>query len=389
MAEPGSPAAAATTARSAIHSLQRSHRLAQRGLVVVLLMVALWVSLSLGVLLPALNEVFDLADLRLLGRVTGILLLLLIPTAGIYSLIGQYAFWEGWLKDLPRPADLFPAAVAPAQAAAPAAAPSRFLVYLDGIHQVERDHPPRVLRLLDEIERGLDPHTVLMKGLESYTVLPVKLAEDRGSAWLWRRLFALQEEHPRPWIRFLAAFLVQANNVIKVGISSDRRYGPIASYLLALKIVHSLLPLGFVIGSHQQVVLLGYSGGGEMAMGVADYLQRLCRSPIRILTFCGVFSGNQQLARVEAIQMVVGSRDPVAAFGRLAYPGRLPLLPLSLWNQARRRGQVSRRRLVGMGHNGEHGPFSDRFRSALARCLLELIGSPPPRSPSPGLNQRS
>jgi len=376
MAEPGPPTAAA------LRGLLRSHRLGLRGLVVVLLAVVIWVSLSLGILLPVLGSVFSGADLRLLIRVIAALLLLLIPTAGIYSLIGQYAFWEGWLTGLPRPADLFRSAASPsatdpsAAPSPPSAAPTRFLVYLDGIHQVARDHPPRVLRLLDEIERGLDPCTVLLKGMESYNVLPVKLADDRGSAWLWRRLFALQEEHPLAWIRFLAAFLVQANNVIKVGISSDGRYGPIANYLLALKIVHSLLPLGFVIGQHQQLVLLGYSGGGEMAMGVADYLHHLSRSPIRILTFCGVFSGNQQLEHVEAIEMVVGSRDPVAAFGRLAYPGRLDLLPLSLWNQARRRGQVSQQMLRGMGHNGAYGPFSDRFRSSLARCLLDLLSRP-------------
>ncbi|APD48013.1 MULTISPECIES: alpha/beta hydrolase [Synechococcaceae] len=370
MAEPG-PSTATTNSSAAFRGLLRSHRLGLRGLVVVLLAVAIWVSLSLGVLLPVLGSVFSGPDLRLLISVVAALLLLLIPTAGIYSLIGQYAFWEGWLTGLPRPADLFRSAPSP-----PSAAPTRFLVYLDGIHQVERDHPPRVLRLLEEIERGLDPGTVLLKGMESYTVLPVKLADDRGSAWLWRRLFALQEEHPLAWIRFLAAFLVQANNVIKVGISSDRRYGPIANYLLALKIVHSLLPLGFVIGQQQQLVLLGYSGGGEMAMGVADYLHQLSRSPIRILAFCGVFSGNQQLEHVESIEMVVGSRDPVAAFGRLAYPGRLDLLPLSRWNQARRRGQVSQRMLRGMGHNGEYGPFSDRFRSSLARCLLDLLSRP-------------
>jgi len=107
MAEPGPPTAAA------LRGLLRSHRLGLRGLVVVLLAVVIWVSLSLGILLPVLGSVFSGADLRLLIRVIAALLLLLIPTAGIYSLIGQYAFWEGWLTGLPRPADLFRSAASP------------------------------------------------------------------------------------------------------------------------------------------------------------------------------------------------------------------------------------------------------------------------------------
>jgi len=233
MAEPG-PSTATTNSSAAFRGLLRSHRLGLRGLVVVLARRGdLGVGSASAFLLPVLGSVFSGPDLRLLISVVAALLLLLIPTAGIYSLIGQYAFWEGWLTGLPRPADLFRSAPSP-----PSAAPTRFLVYLDGIHQVERDHPPRVLRLLEEIERGLDPGTVLLKGMESYTVLPVKLADDRGSAWLWRRLFALQEEHPWPGSAFLAAFLVQANNVIKVGISSDRRYGPIAQLPAGAEIVH-------------------------------------------------------------------------------------------------------------------------------------------------------
>ena len=174
-------------------------------------------------------------------------------------------------------------------------------------------------------------------------------------------------------VRFCSAFLVQANNVIKVGISSDRRYGPISNYLLSLKILHQLQRMGFSRGQGQEVVLLGYSGGGEMAMGVAEYLHHLCRSPIRILTFCGVFSGNQLLNNVHSITTVVGTADPVAAFGNIAYPGRSPLLPLSNWNRARRRGQVRRVTVEGMTHNGRAGPFSDRYMSLLGRRLLDEL----------------
>ena len=280
----------------------------------------------------------------------------------------QFAFWEGWLDGLPDPTALFPDS--------PSISEHRcFVVYLDGIHQLERDHPPRVSAFLALLDQQLNPATRLVKGLEAYTVLPVALAQDIGSAWFWRRLFALQEEHPNGWIQLLAAVLVQANNVIKVGISSDHRYGPIMNYELSLKIALRLGEVGFRPDQGQRVVLVGYSGGAEMAMGVADYLRRICRSPVSIVSFCGVFSGNQLLNQLSKITMIIGSRDPVAAFGRIAYPGRSPLLPLSNWNRALKHSCIERREIDGMNHNGLRGPFAELHRQAVVDQIVQAIES--------------
>ena len=45
---------------------------------------------------------------------------------------------------------------------------------------------------------------------------------------------------------------------------------------------------------------------------------------MQVITVCGVFSGNGDLESVDHVAMVVGAKDPVAAFGRIAYPGRSP-----------------------------------------------------------------
>jgi len=292
--------------------------------------------------------------------------------------ISQFAFWNGWLGGLTPPAELF--GDDPDESSSPC-----FLIYLDGIHQSERDHPPRVAAFLEALEQRLPVDVKLIKGLETYTLTPSRLADDTGSQWFWRRLFSLQEHHPNTLVSVVCSFLVQANNVIKVGISSDRRYGPILNYELALKVAKKLAEQGFCPPSDDtrgpvELVLLGYSGGGEMAMGMADYLRRLCRCPVRIITCCGVFSGNQLLEQVGAITMVVGSRDPVAAFGRIAYPGRSPLLPLSNWNRAVARGQVQRLNITGLNHNGSNGPFADRYREAVIQAIVSQLSSHEPVS---------
>lgn len=326
----------------------------------------------------ALLTVLTAADLRLLLLWGAAALLLLIPIAGIVSLVSQFAFWEGWLDGLPDVEALWAGTgtddpgTLPDGAGEPSADQS-VIVYLDGIHQSELDHPPRVATFLAELEQRLPTGVRLLRGLETYTVMPVALREDSGGSWFWRRLFALQEQHPGGWLPLLAAVLVQANNVIKVGISSDRRYGPIRHYELALKIVLRLREQGFRPGGRGRLILLGYSGGGEMAFGVADYLSRIARVPLHLISFCGVFSGEHPLERLASIGSVVGDRDPVAAFGNIAYPGRSPLLPFSRWRRALAAGRVQRCTIAGMNHNGSSGPFSDRYRSAVVGAVLQLL----------------
>ena len=353
--------------RSHLGWLRRLHQL--------LLWLVLLTGLSALVVLrhadPGLVATLSGRNLTTVLQTLLVLVLLLIPISGVYSVISQFAFWNGWLGGLTPAGELFE--VDPIGSSRPCV-----LVYLDGIHQSERDHPPRVAAFLDALEQRLPAHVQLIKGLETYTLTPARLADDTGSQWFWRRLFRLQEHHPNIVVSFVCAFLVQANNVIKVGISSDRRYGPILNYELALKVAKKLAERGFRPPTNNEageveLVLLGYSGGGEMAMGMADYLRRLCRCPVRIISCCGVFSGNQLLEQVGPIAMVVGSRDPVAAFGRIAYPGRSPLLPLSNWNRAVARGQVQRLPIPGLSHNGGNGPFADTYRDAVIGAIVSQL----------------
>ncbi|MFM7652781.1 MAG: alpha/beta hydrolase [Vulcanococcus sp.] len=361
------------TIRRAIREQVRHERRNIRHALLLLLACALLAALVCNQRLRgALLSVLTAADLRVLLLWCGAALLLLIPIAGIVSLASQFAFWEGWLDGLPDVETLWADPGTDRDGEADGAEPAT-IVYLDGIHQSELDHPPRVAAFLAELEQRLPAGVCLLRGLETYTVMPVALREDSGGSWFWRRLFALQEQHPAGWVPLLAAVLVQANNVIKVGISSDRRYGPIRHYELALKIVLRLREQGFRPGGSGRLILLGYSGGGEMAFGVADYLSRIARVPLHIISFCGVFSGEHVLERVASIGTVVGDRDPVAAFGNIAYPGRSPLLPFSRWRRALASGRVQRVTVAGMHHNGASGPFSDRYRSAVVASVLELL----------------
>ena len=353
--------------RSSIHHHRAHLRLSRKFFVVVIgfgILCCLFCILAVGVDSHALLNIATLREWTLIGAV---MLVIGIAMAGMYSVMVDFVFWEGWLKGLPDPKKLF------SESKVQQSEHHTYVVYLDGIHQTEQDHPPRVSQFLALLEEQIEQDYLLVRGIEAYTVTPVSLSSDRYSQWFWQRLFALQEHHPNGSIRFLCSLCVQVNNVIKVGISSDRRYGPVMNYELALKIAYRLESLGFQPGRASRIALVGYSGGGEMAIGTAEMLQRICRVPVQVITVCGVFSGNGELAEINRVANIVGSRDPVAALGQIAYPGRLPLLPFSKWNRWRRSRPLKRYSIDGMNHNGATGPFSDLFSPDVVKTICHEL----------------
>jgi len=348
---------------------QRQHlKLFRRVVVVLLTAAALLVVLGVAAIRRDALALLHPEAWRELIIVGGALTVVVVALVGTYSVMIDFFFWEGWTSGLPDPSHLF-------EQPSPASDTGHrhYLVYLDGIHQSEESHPPRVSEFLEILEQAIAADTLLVKGIEAYTIMPVGLRATSYSRWFWERLFALQEHHPHALVSFLCSFCVQANNVIKVGISSDRRYGPVMNYELALKIARRLEAIGFHPSCAARVVLVGYSGGGEMAIGTAAMLQKLCHVPVQVVTVCGVFSGNGDLGSVDHVAMVVGSRDPVAAFGRIAYPGRLFLLPLSNWNRWQRNRSLHRYSIEGMNHNGSAGPFSAAYRSKVVSAICREL----------------
>ena len=372
-------ASSSSETSAAVQHHRRRLRKVRRWLVVVLVCVAMLGLLGLTAVRRDAASLLQPESLLELLIWFGSVLVVLVALAGVYSVMVDFVFWEGWMNGLPDPSRLF---TADGEASG---RHQHYVVYLDGIHQSEESHPPRVSDFLGCLEESIAEDTMLVKGIEAYTITNAGLRSTTFAGWLWQRLFALQEHHPNGLVRFICAFCVQANNVIKVGISSDRRYGPVMNYELALKIARRLDAIGFRPHQASRIILVGYSGGGEMAIGTAEILQQLCRVRVQVITICGVFSGNGELKSVNDVAMVVGSQDPVAALGRIAYPGRLSFLPLSNWNCWQRHHSLQRYMIEGMSHNGSSGPFSTAFRGAvveaICRELERSLLSPPQRIP--------
>lgn len=240
-----------------------------------------------------------------------------------------------------------------------------YLVYLTGISGVSGDV------LLDEevtfIER-LDaalPTTVVVKDVYPYSVRNRALTGQRVFAWFWR--FALNmklSDKPR---RRLIGLLINIRNAFQVMVSADRRYGPIYNSAFARLIVQALLRYGYRRGSGMPVYIVGYSGGGQIAAGVVPYLKKMLGAPITVISLGGVVGAEPGIMEAEHLYHLYGRRDSVQRLGWILSPSRwtlgdgVDILPLSRWNQAKRRDMMTFIYMGNMRHNGREGYLDDEF----------------------------
>ncbi|MCP9849387.1 alpha/beta hydrolase [Cyanobium sp. Morenito 9A2] len=299
-------------------------------------------------------------------------LLLAVTATGLLSFTSSLGFWTGWLGELRDPLTLFQAPAAGAAGGSDHV--HAYVIYLDGIHTREETHPRLITQFLQMLVRKMGPGVELITNVEPYVVMADGLNASRISGWMWRRLFFFSEYHDSSPVRWLCSFLVQSYNLLRVAISSDRRYGIIYNYEIALAIATQLEKAGFRPGGMARIILLGYSGGGQIAIGVSDYLARICGQSILIITLAGVFSGSQSLRSVDRLVCLQGSADVLSGrVNQLLFPGRSSLLAHSCWNRALRSGKVERLEIARMGHCGRRGPFGDFSEQLTSRIAVRIL----------------
>lgn len=265
--------------------------------------------------------------------------------AALLSPLETLGWWAGWYGDRVNTTQN-PGTVE--QTIAVDQSISRYIVYLDGIGQAEYTYSPEAEAFLRRLGDAL-PDMVLIRGIMPYSVMNRSLTQDRPLSWFWRSV---------NWLRVnrslgMLGILINLRNMLMVAVSADRRYGPIYNQGMAQLIYNSLVDHGYHPGSQVPITLLGFSGGGQIAMGSAPLLKQVLNAPIEIISMAGVFCGHDNILRLEHIYHLVGDKDPVERLGPILFPKRWKLLFLSYWNRAKQRGAVT---LISLGPVGHQTP---------------------------------
>jgi predicted Abi (CAAX) family protease len=314
-------------------------------------------ALLASVLIPALREPVLLAYLGLkktfgfLVDLLGISLIAFIFGAFLAPL-EALGWWAGWYGEGVEETETMGFVERPVQDGTPI---SRYIIYLDGIGQATYRYLPDVEEFLDRLEASLPKDMVLIRGILPYSVLNLPLTEDRPFAWLWRIADSFQVSRYGSLVGTLTSFLINLRNVLIVTVSADGRYGPIYNRGMAQVMYDSLVDHGYQPGSSTPLTLVGFSGGGQIALGALPFLKQSLQASIEVISIAGVISGNARVLQAEHLYHLVGDRDPVERLAPIFFPKRWKLFYLSNWNRAKRRAKISFFSLGAVGHSGAGG----------------------------------
>jgi pimeloyl-ACP methyl ester carboxylesterase len=259
-------------------------------------------------------------------------------------------WWAGWRQRQRYEPTTATIPVSDGEAAKPA---SQYVIFLSGIGDPSgRWHYPQETDFLNRLRQQL-PDAAIISDLFAYAVTTRALDEQPRFQGLWARLNqTVQKNQYAP-----SGALINIRNLLQVAVSADHRYGPFYNLGQTENIVDALVAHGYRVGSGQRVVLIGYSGGGQVALGAAAYLVPVLRAPIVVISVGGVMNSEPGCLQVEHVYHLQGAKDPIHRIGDGLFFGRWPLARTSAWNRALRQGKITLVPMDEMAHNGDAGYF--------------------------------
>lgn len=296
----------------------------------------------------------------------GALALLLAGAAAPLETLG---WWAGWYGDRADEEPPTAQGTSGRRVGAAPARPARFVVYLSGIDSVSDESvPQRQVRFLERLCDAL-PDTAVVQ-VFPYSVTNRALTGERVFAGFWR--WALRRKLGPRRLDQVAGMLINFRNMWQVMVSADRRYGPFYDRGTAALMVRALEEAGYERGSGVPVTLIGYSGGGQVAVGATPFVAEALDAPVSVVSLAGVLAADPGLLAAEHVVHVVGERDRVVWLGAALAPGRWPVVPYSPWNEARRRGTLRTVTIGPCRHTGREGYLDDEARVADGRSYFDV-----------------
>jgi hypothetical protein len=178
------------------------------------------------------------------------------------------------------------------------------------------------------------------------------LTGQRAFAKVWSWIEKLRFKNPNS----LLGMFINLRNALQLFVSADRRYGPVYNVGIANEIYRHLVLNGYRQSSGKPIIILGWSGGGQIALGAVTYLAPL-PGPIYVISLGGMLSDDVSLNKIDHLWHLYGTADPLQWLGGVMFAGRWPLLPQSPWNNAMADGKIDIICLGSYAHNGKGNYF--------------------------------
>ena len=266
------------------------------------------------------------------------LALVLVVVVGMFAPFESMSWWAGWtehgLDPEPDPETVaMPELLRNANSNA-----EHYVVYLTGIGGFSGDYlAEREIEFIKRVENQFGDDIVLVRDVFPFAVGNNPLNGERLTKGLWDWVHARQLANNMD----ITTFLICARNAFQVAVSGDSRYGPLNNYGVAREVALSLIKHGYKPGGGKRITLIGYSGGGQMSIGINRYLSKAFDVPVQIISVGGVMSDDPGFDTVEHLYQIIGGKDFFPKTGIVLYPRRWPIVPHSHWNRIKRDGRVT------------------------------------------------
>ena len=280
--------------------------------------------------------------------IVGILALIFVSAA--LAPMEALGWWAGWGGKQPKKHEI----VCDDGEGGPADEADYYLVYLSGIGaisgtSVPAEEYPFIYGLNKRLFKGK-----VISDIYPYSVTNNGLTGQRGFSWLWRKLEKIAQNPGSKLM--LMTMIINLRNAFQLFVSADRRYGPVYNAGIANEIYRGLAENGYRPTSGKPIILLGWSGGGQIAIGSVEYLAAL-PGQVFAISVGGMLSDDPGLEKIDHLWHLYGVADPLQALGGLLFAGRWPIMPNSPWNRAMADGRIDIICLGQYGHNGKGNYF--------------------------------
>jgi hypothetical protein len=285
----------------------------------------------------------------------GIVLLILIAAA--LAPLESLGWYAGWYQtdEIPDAERIAAARSAAARRTEPAPQATAYVVYLSGIGAIAGDSiPDEEWPFLERLAARI-PQARLTHDVFPYSVTNTGLTVQRSFARLWQLIERYRFKKPNG----LLPFLINLRNLLQVLVSADKRYGPVMNYGLSRAILINLHEHGYDLYQRKPIVVIGSSGGGQMAVGAALFLRHITGAPVYVISLGGVIASDPGLDAVTRLYHLYGSHDTVQALSDKVFPGRWPWAAGSEWHRAVAAGRVTLQELGPLNHNVQEHYFDD------------------------------
>ncbi len=233
-----------------------------------------------------------------------------------------------------------------------------YIVFLSGVG----DFSANQLTLGEEIFLDrlvqLHPNCVAVSDVFPYSAANESLGGKRVLAPLWR--FANEADG---WLE-ITNLLIKIRNLWRFAISVDKRYGPIYNQGIANAIIDRMNAAHPIPRSPRQplkIILIGTSGGAQVSLGAASYLEEWLAAQMVVVSVGGVFAGSDGFNATRRVYHLQGDRDWIEDIGRIVFPSRWPWSVGSPFNQARQQGSFTVHNSGPHAHDGPEGYFGEKF----------------------------